>query len=167
MEAIQLKSTNAIDQAVRLIVSRVEQDRGYSLINKNITYEDFLKNRMLIVHCIREGIPYQFFSLIKEKTPFKDEDWASFLGISTKSLQRNKMKDDFVFKPLQSEKIIELAEVTALGNAVFDSQQQFYLWLITPSFALGNMQPIELLKDSYGKEMVVSELNKIDNGIFV
>ena len=77
------------------------------------------------------------------------------------------MKDDFVFKPLQSEKIIELAEVTALGNAVFDSQQQFYLWLITPSFALGNMQPIELLKDSYGKEMVVNELNKIDNGIFV
>jgi putative toxin-antitoxin system antitoxin component (TIGR02293 family) len=167
MEAIQLKSDNAIDQAVRLIVNRIEQDRGYSLINKNITYEDFLKNRMLIVHSIREGIPYQFFSLIKEKTPFKDEDWASFLGISTKSLQRNKMKDDFVFKPLQSEKIIELAEVTALGNAVFDSQQQFYLWLITPSFALGNMQPIELLKDSYGKEMVVSELNKIDNGIFV
>lgn len=167
MEAIQLKSVAAINQAVRLIVNRVERDRGYSLINKNITYEDFLKNRMLIVHCIREGIPYQFFNLIKERTPFKEEDWASFLGISIKSLQRNKTKENFVFKPLQSEKIIELAEVTALGNAIFDTQQQFYLWLITRSFALGNLQPIELLKDSYGKEMVVNELNKIDNGIFV
>jgi putative toxin-antitoxin system antitoxin component (TIGR02293 family) len=167
MEAIQLKSVTAINQAVRLIVNRVEQDRGYSLINKNITYEDFLKNRMLIVHCIREGIPYQFFNLIKERTPFKEEDWASFLGISTKSLQRSKRTEDFVFKPLQSEKIIELAEVSALGNAIFDTQQQFYLWLNTRSFALGNLQPIELLKDSYGKEMVVNELNKIDNGIFV
>lgn len=167
MEAIKFKSGVAIDKAVRILINKVEQDRGYKLLNKNITYDEFLKNRMLIVHAIREGIPYVFFNLIKERTPFNDEDWASFLGISTKSLQRNKAKEDFVFKPLQSEKIFELAEVTSLGSAVFDSIQQFYLWLNTPSFALGNLQPIELLKDSYGKEMVVNELNKIDQGIFV
>ena len=167
MEAIKLKPREAIDKAVRVLVNRVEQERGYKLLNKNITYDDFLKNRMLIVHAIREGIPYKLFDLIKEITPFNEEDWASFLGISTKSLQRNKMKEDFVFKPLQSEKILELAEVTSLGNSVFDTETQFYLWLKTPSFALGNLQPIELLKDSYGKEMVVNELNKIDQGIFV
>jgi putative toxin-antitoxin system antitoxin component (TIGR02293 family) len=167
MEAVKIKSGIAIDRAVRVLVNRVEQDRGYKLLNKNITYDEFLKNRMLIVHAIREGIPYDFFDLIKEKTPFNEEDWASFLGISTKSLQRNKVKEDFIFKPLQSEKIFELAEVTSLGNTVFDTEAQFYLWLNTPSFALGNLQPIELLKDSYGKEMVVNELNKIDQGIFV
>jgi len=95
------------------------------------------------------------------------KDWALFLGISTKSLQRNKIKEDFIFKPLQSEKILELAEVTSLGNTVFDTETQFYMWLKTPSFALGNLEPIELLRDSYGKEMVVNELNKIDQGIFV
>lgn len=167
MEAIKLKSTAAIDKAVRVLVKRVEQERGYKLLNKNITYVEFLQNRMLIVHAIREGIPYDFFNLIKERTPFNDENWASFLGISIKSLQRNKVKEDFIFKPLQSEKILELAEVTSLGNAIFDTEEQFYLWLNTPSFALGNLQPIELLKDSYGKEMVVNELNKIDQGIFV
>jgi putative toxin-antitoxin system antitoxin component (TIGR02293 family) len=167
MEAIKLKSTAAIDKAVRVLVKRVEQERGYKLLNKNITYVEFLKNRMLIIHAIREGIPYDFFNLIKERTPFNDENWASFLGISIKSLQRNKVKEDFIFKPLQSEKILELAEVTSLGNAIFDTEEQFYLWLNTPSFALGNLQPIELLKDSYGKEMVVNEINKIDQGIFV
>ncbi len=167
MEAIKLKSTGAIDKAVRVLVNRVEQERGYKLLNKNITYDEFLKNRMLIIHAIREGIPYELFNLIKEITPFSEEDWASFLGISTKSLQRNKIKEDFIFKPLQSEKILELAEVTSLGNAVFDTEEQFYLWLNTPSFALGNLEPIELLRDSYGKEMVVNELNKIDQGIFV
>lgn len=167
MEAIKLKSSLAIDKAVRVLVNRVEKERGYKLLNKNITYAEFLKNRMLIVHAIREGISYELFNLIKEITPFNEEDWASFLGISTKSLQRNKIREDFVFKPLQSEKILELAEVTSLGNNVFDSEVQFYLWLKTPSFALGNLQPIELLRDSYGKEMVVNELNKIDRGIFV
>jgi putative toxin-antitoxin system antitoxin component (TIGR02293 family) len=159
MEAIKLKSGEAIDKAVRVLVNRVEQERGYKLLNKKITYNEFLKNRMLIVHAIREGISYDLFSLIKEVT--------SFLGISTKSLQRNKIKEDFIFKPIQSEKILELAEVTSLGNTVFDTEEQFYLWLNTPSFALGNLEPIELLKDSYGKEMVVNELHKIDQGIFV
>ena len=167
MEAIKLKSGEAIDKAVRVLVNRVEQERGYKLLNKNITYEEFLKNRMLIIHAIREGISYDFFTLIREITPFNEEDWASFLGISTKSLQRNRIKEDFIFKPIQSEKILELAEVTALGNFVFDTEKQFYLWLNTPSFALGNLEPIELLKDSYGKEMVVNELHKIDQGIFV
>lgn len=167
MEAVKFKSTEAIDKAVRVLVNRVERDRGYKLLNKKITYEEFLKNRMLIVHAIREGISYELFSLIKEVTPFNEEDWASFLGISTKSLQRNKVKEDFIFKPLQTEKILELAEVTSLGNTIFDSEDQFYSWLNTPSFALGNLQPIELLRDSYGKEMVVNELNKIDQGIFV
>ncbi|OOG76267.1 antitoxin Xre-like helix-turn-helix domain-containing protein [Flavobacterium sp. A45] len=167
MEAIKLKPREAIDKAVRVLVNRVEQERGYKLLNKKITYDEFLKNRMLIVHAIREGIPYELFNLIKEITPFNEEDWASFLGISTKSLQRNKIKEDFIFKPLQSEKILELAEVTSLGNTVFDTETQFYMWLKTPSFALGNLQPIELLRDSYGKEMVVNELNKIDQGIFV
>lgn len=167
MEAIILKSKGAIDKAIRVLVNKVEQERGYKLLNKDITYEEFLKNRMLIVHAIREGITYELFNLIKDLTPFNEEDWASFLGISTKSLQRNKIKEDFIFKPLQSEKILELAEVTSLGNAVFDTETQFYMWLKTPSFSLGNLQPIELLKDSYGKEMVVNELNKIDQGIFV
>ena len=98
MEAIKLKSTEAIDKAVRVLVNRVEQERGYKLLNKKITYDEFLKNRMLIIHAIREGIPYELFNLIKEITPFSEEDWASFLGISTKSLQRNKIKEDFIFK---------------------------------------------------------------------
>ena len=167
MEAIKLKPREAIDKAVRVLVNRVEQERGYKLLNKKITYDEFLKNRMLIVHAIREGIPYELFNLIKEITPFNEEDWASFLGISTKSLQRNKIKEDFIFKSLQSEKILELAEVTSLGNTVFDTETQFYMWLKTPSFALGNLQPIELLRDSYGKETVVNELNKIDQGLVV
>ena len=167
MEAIKLNQTVQLDKAVRVYVTKVEKESGYKLINKNITYNDFFKNRMLLVHAIREGVSFDFFSLIKEKTPFNDEDWAGFLGISTKSLQRNKAKESFVFKPMQSEKIFELAEVTNLWNEVFDDENSFYSWLNSPSFALGNLKPMELLKDSYGKEMVLGELYKIDQGIFI
>lgn len=135
--------------------------------NVDISYNDFLNNKLLIVHSIRNGISYSFYNKIKELSPFSEKDWADFLGVSTKTLQRFKNEKKHLFKPQHSEKIIELAEVTNYGNEVFDSNDQFYIWLKSPSIALGNMTPLELLKDSYGKEMVMEELNRIDQGVFV
>ena len=90
--------------------------------NRQITYEKFLEDKMLIIVAIRTGIPYSLFDLIQNYTPFSESDWANFLDISTKSLY---------------------------------------------SYALGKLKPIELLKDSYGKEMVIGELNRINHGILV
>lgn len=121
---------------------------------------------MLIIHSIRKGLSYRFFSYIKEITPFTEKDWSEYLNVSIRTLQRNKNEDHFFFKPIHSEKIIELAEVTNFGVQIFDSVDQFYVWLNTPSFALGKLKPSELLKDSYGKELVMAELNRINHGIF-
>lgn len=131
-----------------------------------ITFENFLTDKFLIISVIQHGIPYSFFRHIQHFTPFDDNDWASLLDISTKSLQRYKQSEK-TFKPLQSEKIIEMAEVTKAGLEVFDDIDKFRLWLDTPNFALGKTEPIELLKDSYGKELVLGELTRIRHGIFV
>lgn len=130
-----------------------------------LTYSGFLSDRMRIIEAIRIGIPYSLFRLILDYTPFSETDWAGFLNISTKSLQRYKQDARHHFKPIHSEKIIELAEVTRIGLDVFGDMAKFRLWLDTPSAALGNMRPMELLRDSYGKELVISELNRINYGI--
>ncbi len=135
-------------------------------LKKELSLQDFFNNRMLVIRSIQKGIPYSLFQRIKEVTPFNDKEWADFLNISVKSLQRYSSQKEYRFKPIHSEKILELAEITNLGREVFDSIEQFHLWLNTPSFALGNMKPVELLKNSYGKEMVMDELNRIDHGIF-
>lgn len=166
MSKLISNSDSQIDNAVRSFVSKGDFRSDATFIDKDITYKKFLSNRMLLVQTIRRGIPYELYELIKERTPFKQDDWASFLGVSSRTLLRNKLKTNFVFESIPSEKILELAEVTSLGKDVFDSEEQFYLWLNTPSFALGNLKPFELLKDSYGKEMVMNELQKIDQGIF-
>lgn len=147
---------------LKRILSNSQSGRGYT----NLSYDQFFSNRMLVVTAIREGITLSFFMSIQNLTPFSETDWSNFLNISQKSLQRYKKDKTHVFKPIHSEKIMELAEVTALGNNVFDSSNQFYEWLNTPSLVLGKMKPVELLNDSYGKEMVMNELNRIDQGIF-
>lgn len=123
-------------------------------------------DKLSTIQAIRKGVSIALFDTLKKYIPLTDVQWADFLGISPKSLQRYKNDTDFVFKRLQSEKIIELAEVSKLGLTVFDSKEQFYSWLDTPSFALGSNKPIELIKDSYGKELVMNELHRIDHGVF-
>jgi len=132
-----------------------------------ITYEGFLSNKMLIIEAIKAGIPYSLFDLIKHYTTFTENEWAGFLDISTKSLQRYRDTTGHYFKSLQSEKIIEMAEVTKTGLDVFGDREKLKLWLNTPNFALGNLKPIELLKDSYGKELVMGELTRVSHGILV
>jgi len=115
---------------------------------------------------IRQGVPYSLFNLIQHYTPFTENDWADVLDISTKSLQRYKQSSKS-FKSIQSEKIIEMSEVTKVGLDVFGDMEKFKLWLDTPIFSLGSLKPMELLKDSYGKELVISELTRMNYGILV
>lgn len=92
---------------------------------------------MLIIGAIKSGIPYSLFNLIQKYSPFTESDWVKFLGISAKSLHRYKMKPGYSFKPIHSEKIIEMAEVTQNCLDVFGSMENLKCWLNTPNYALG------------------------------
>jgi len=166
MAFIEKDITNKLNKELTSIIERSGYSKQFISTTKNLTYKDLFLNKMLIIQVIREGVPYSFFSLIQGYTPFSDHDWANFLDISTKSLQRYKQTAK-VFKPTQSEKIMEMAEVTNVGLDVFGEMDKFRLWLDTPNFSMGNMKPIELLNDSYGKEMVIGELIRINHGILV
>jgi putative toxin-antitoxin system antitoxin component (TIGR02293 family) len=155
-----------LDKEITTILRRSRIDRKFLSLKKAFTYSEFLSNKMLMILVIREGIPYSLFNLIQHNTPFNDNDWANFLDISTKSLQRYKQSSKS-FKSIHTEKIIEMAEVTNFGVDVFGDMKKFKLWLDTPNFSLGNLKPMELLKDSYGKEMVIGELTRINHGILV
>lgn len=162
---IEAKIENKLNKKIVEVLKDSCKDDSYFDTINNITYASLFNNKMLIVGLIRQGIPYSLFDVIQDFTPFSENDWAGFLDISTKSLQRYRQVDKS-FKPIQSEKIIELAEVTSIGLEVFGNMEKFKLWLDTPNYALGNLKPVELLRDSYGKDMVVSELTRINHGIF-
>ena len=153
-----------ISRELRKYIKNTEFENLYSSKKTDLTLSGFLNNKLLVVYMIRKGIPYSIFSLLKDFTPFSFSDWAEYLNISGKSLTRYSQSDKS-FKPIHTEKIIELAEVTNQGLEVFGDNKKFKLWLETPNYALGNQKPFELLKDSYGKEMVMGELTRINHGI--
>lgn len=138
---------------------------AYAPQSDTYSLRTFLQDKMSLVNFIQQGVPYTFFEKLKKQLPFSSQEWTEILGISLKSLQRYQ-NENRAFKPIQSEKIISIAEVVQLGIDVFEEMDKFKLWLDTPTFALANKKPKELLRDSYGKELVITELIAIEHGIF-
>ncbi len=147
------------------LISIVQEVSGSYLNADTISMDNIMLDKFSLVKIIQAGLPYSFFHKLKSALPFSTQEWSDYLGISLKSLQRYHTEKRR-FKPIQSEKIIEMAEVMNLGIAVFDEMTRFKLWLDTPSFALGSMKPLDLLKDSYGKDLVMTELTALEHGIF-
>ncbi len=166
MNMVLSNISNKLDKEIADVIKGSNLNIKKSSPKKQFTFSDFLADKMMVISVIKEGVPYSLFQIIQDFTPFTEENWADFLDISTKSLQRYKQTSRSL-KSIQSEKIIEIAEVTKIGLDVFGDMEKFKLWLETPNYALGKLKPMDLLKDSYGKELVISELTRINYGILV
>ncbi|HRE40369.1 MAG TPA: DUF2384 domain-containing protein [Ignavibacteria bacterium] len=138
----------------------------YKKSNKKIKFKDIFKNKTELRYIISIGVSYSFYRALKKFAPFNEEEWAEFLDISSKSIQRLK-NDDKKFKPIYTEKIMEIAEIVSIGRELFGNFKKFKIWLETPNFAFGNIKPKELLTDSYGIEMLKTELVNSEQGIFI
>jgi putative toxin-antitoxin system antitoxin component (TIGR02293 family) len=158
---------DTVEDALATYMKGLPKNKLMSRSTDAISSGGFFSDRMKVVEVIREGIPQALFMSIKDMAPFSDQEWSDLLDVSLKSLQRYKVDTEHIFKTIHSEKIIEVAEVISVGQDVFDTNEKFASWLNTASHALGGMKPMELLRDSYGKEMVLNELYRIDQGIFV
>jgi putative toxin-antitoxin system antitoxin component (TIGR02293 family) len=153
-----------LDKEIVSVIKNLAAEYGSSHKTGVSTISSFLADRMLMTFIIQQGLPYSFFNLIREYSPFDTKDWLQLLAISSKTLTSYK-EDDKSFKPIHAEKIIEMAEVAHAGLEVFGQMQKFRLWLDTPNFSLGKKKPFDLLKDSNGKELVITELTRVNYGI--
>ncbi len=153
-----------LDRKVQSLLRQPAAELYFAPSGKTVTYTEALSNKILLVQLIRNGLPYSFFELVQDYAPLTEADWTDILDLSAKTLSRYKQEAK-TFKPIHSEKILEMAEVTTTGLRVFGEMEKLKHWLDTPSFALGNIKPMDLLRDSYGKDLVLAELTRINHGI--
>jgi len=122
------------------------------------------KNAYSLINAIKEGIRFSFFEKLAKNIPFTLREWASYLHLSERSLQRFK-KEKGTFNTVSSEKIIEITMLNKYGIEVFDDQDKFNVWLLTKNVALGGIKPKDLLDSSFGIQLLKDELTRIEHGI--
>jgi putative toxin-antitoxin system antitoxin component (TIGR02293 family) len=122
------------------------------------------KNILLLINTVKEGIGYDMFVGIANKSPFEISEWCNILHLSERTLQRYK-KENKSFDPIYSEKILEVTMLYKFGIEVFGSKENFNVWLASKNVQLGGMEPKELLDTSFGINLIKDELSRIEHGV--
>lgn len=117
-----------------------------------------------MVNILREGVEFTYLNSISDRINFTLEDWASFLHLSERTIQRYK-KEKKPFDTIYTEKIVQIDLLYKKGADVFGNEANFHAWMETKSVPLGGVNPKELLDTTYGINMVADELVRIEYGV--
>ncbi len=153
-----INARNILDNEIRSLVEIYLKRK----VPDTMTFESVVYNPVLITMLIREGITCALFDLIRQCMPFTLYEWAELTGISQRTILNHRLQS-INFDPVVSGRIIEVAEAANMGEATFGNIDDYMEWLKVPCAALHNFLPFELLKSSYGKEAVLTELRGISN----
>lgn len=126
------------------------------------SFDDF--GMYQIVAATRKGFAFSEFQQLLQNLAFTLQDWAQFLHVSERTLQRYK-KEKKAFDTLQSERIMQIVLLQKFGKEVFGSEENYTLWLNSTNVALGHITPKSLLDNSFGIELVKNELGRIQYGV--
>lgn len=126
--------------------------------------DKILDDDVELIGLTRKGISYKLFNSIQSKSPFTIKEWSFFLHLTERTLQRYK-KENKSFEPLQSERILEIAQLQKRGIEIFGGSDNFYVWMNAKIIALGGIPPKELLDNSFGISILNAELTRIEYGV--
>jgi len=116
---------------------------------------------MELISRIRDGVKKADWKYLLSYLEATEKEFEDILPSSISSMQKKTVYDKET-----SERIYELARLFGLGYVVFDSKADFKSWLLTPSRALGNRKPFELLDSSFGFEVVQDAIVRIQYNVY-
>lgn len=143
--------------------SAASKAREIHLISdRDVTYTSKFRNDAVVA--IRKGFPPRAVGSIKKALDMTDRDIAAALGISEKTIQRKRRKEE-KFSLVESDRLYRLAHLFALAARVLGSNEAAQQWLNAPQYELAGEVPLEAMKTEVGAREVEEILNRIKFGV--
>lgn len=108
---------------------------------------------------------YNEFKKIADKSPFIQSEWAAILHVSERTLQRY-AKNNGSFAPINAERALQIDKVLKEGKNTFGNVESFYNWLKRNPYMLGGNLSFDSLYSANGIERVLTQLIRIQHGLF-
>ncbi len=115
---------------------------------------------------IRKGIPYAKVRFVKAALNLTDNEFADYLGISLRTLQRKRDSHERLSIP-EGDRLFRIARIFALAVSVLESEEMARKWLHRAQRGLGGRVPIQLIQTEAGAQEVEDLLEKIEYGVLV
>lgn len=127
------------------------------LIDKIVT------NQSDLIDMARKGVPKNAVLKMAKQLSFSGKELSVIINLSERTLQR--YPDDKNLEKTASEKAIQLAKLYERGNEVWGNLELFKNWMRHKNPFLGSKAPLEILDTSFGFDMVLDEIGRIEHGI--
>jgi putative toxin-antitoxin system antitoxin component (TIGR02293 family) len=114
---------------------------------------------------IQSGLPAASAFAFKEALGLTNEQLASVLGVSPRTLARlvpAKARLDLV----SGDRLVRAARLFAIATDVLEEPQAAARWLKVPQRALGGAIPLELAQTDVGARAVESLLGRMEYGVY-
>jgi len=133
------------------------------LVGGNKGLQKQIRSRYDLVQISRKGVTKRALLALCDKTSLSIKEMAQYLPVTERTIQRHRDADRF--KPQVSEKILEIAGLYAKGFEVFENAENFKTWMKTPNISLGGLRPLDLLDTTFGIDMILNELGRMEHGV--
>jgi putative toxin-antitoxin system antitoxin component (TIGR02293 family) len=118
-----------------------------------------------LISLVREGLPAASLLPLRETMGLTQEGLARLVQVPASTLRR-KLRQGERLEPGPSERIVELQQLCAYGEAVLGGGEALREWLHQPVLALGRETPLALLDTHLGTSWVRASLGRIEHGVF-
>ncbi len=96
----------------------------------------------------------------------KKKDVAGVLGVSTRTLDRQRTAPERAMPADVASRTWMLAETMAKASEVFGGVKQAESWMDKPALGLDGLRPIEMLQTLQGAEVVNDLLTRLEYGVY-
>jgi putative toxin-antitoxin system antitoxin component (TIGR02293 family) len=117
-----------------------------------------------LIALTREGIRKSSLKSLAAHLGITMEVMSSLLHSSHRNIQRK--DENELLDTLKTEKVLELAAFTQRGIEVTGSKEAFIEWVHSPLISLNNKQPIDFLDTSFGIQLLLKLLGRLEQGVY-
>lgn len=127
-----------------------ETSTAYALPKKTVAVADFT---------------FRKFKKIAALMPFTQSEWANFLHLSERTLQRYS-KSNHSFEGIYTDRILLIQELIHTGLDTFQNAATLYEWLKKEKNVMGIPLGFESMQSSRGIQQLIDQLLRIQYGVY-
>ncbi len=134
------------------------------ILGDSITQDSLSQNDAQLIALTRVGIHKSTLKPLADYLGITMEELSAYLHTSYRNLQRK--DDNDLLDTLKSERVIELATLVQRGIEVLGSKSAFIQWIHAPLLVLDNQRPMDFLDTTFGMNIILRLLGRIEHGVY-
>ena len=142
----------------------VQYDSLKVILGGNKSVPKTISSDMDLINLSRHGVRKSSLKSLAGYLGITLEKMSSLVHSSHRNIQRK--DEDELLDTLKTEKVLELAAFIKRGIDVIGTEEAFKEWVHSPILALGNRKPIDFLDTTFGIQMALKVLGRLEQGVF-